>query len=1118
PGVSVVKHYFDPKERKSWIETTGVAQVVNHIQIIGSQVIQSTYDETGRLKELKDLLTGAKTNHEYTDVRLDLPTKTTKRINTGVEVEDAVEEWKYAAAGQAVFNKKNQLLGATETRYDELGYVKSQTSLAQDKRGTRNGGWYQLTTSSAGDVIESIDARMTRGITVPYLTSYDYDESGRVRLVIDPLTNDTRLTSMGTGTGDDEAGATPAKTVISFDSGLVQAISTDRTGVISVQWRNDVGQLVKSLNPHGAIETREYDLNGNVRHVRLRPASGDSAIDRHTEYRFDALDRLRETIQHDTRPTTTLAGIEDETQGSIQLRYTAVDNASIRSTTDYFLPGQVAGGWNVVESLPHLISAARDAQFTKSALDSAGNPIKSEQPPAISAIENVASLPSTTTSYQYSYNASLGSYTVEEVTDRAKATDTSYSERRFLTTLNTEGVVLRQTQPQYKGENNQWSGLLSATEYRYDVTGLRIQQNDSSGFGWRLGELDAATGKAGVRYTGQIVKPRNALAMETFVHDSAGNLVQYRDNSDNSTEYIYDALGRLVREAGKLENPITHSLADTTRRWVFAGNTRVFVDRDGRTVWTKANPSTRTVDEYWYPSDVQLALNASGTATPPPGFITRITSVFDSLGQQTSANKAVTGSDAGTAVTTFAYDEFGRSVREVQSATFMDLVVPTTTISRDFSAIGLPSVSQTSVNGAGFDGVIGIQKYFRDSLGRIIANVQDLKSGAGSAWRGASVGQDKRLESVLNPDGSPRSTEQFASVLPEYDKHRGTTVYNYNSPAGLLSRVAHFTHAGQVSEYVNTYFSASDQTPTFFPQPGKLKDQSVKLFKNGVKTYSDVTSYKYDDLGQLNEITRLVNGVASTKTPSFDTRGNRTGTGFQFASPNRLIEDQDFKYEYDREGRLTRRTSKYVGQVFEERTRRRWVDGFGDYPGGYITEEAVYNKSRDFVNASGNGAFGGNQDIYIGTSFNARQWITVPSAGEFDVWITYSPVSGGAEVPFDLEVGGTRISGVIDFAGAPDDIVDGGIHWKKLGRIRTTGPVDGLVTVTKTAANTGVVLWDAFRVTSSTPHESYDWDHEGNLIEIVSHIGSATSETRQTVSFHHDALGRLVARHDAFKK
>ena len=171
----------------------------------------------------------------------------------------------------------------------------------------------------------------------------------------------------------DECGASPATTTYAITGGLRLVTTRSRTGLESRQWFDAAGQLVREQNAYGGKTEYEYDPAGNLRHTWVKAAAAETDfVERHTEFKYDALNRQRETIQHGTPPITTY--------------------------TDYFLPSDFPAGAPVAWDMVTTDAAGRS---TATLADSLGQPILVIGPPGITSANSAYQSQVMVTGYQY---------------------------------------------------------------------------------------------------------------------------------------------------------------------------------------------------------------------------------------------------------------------------------------------------------------------------------------------------------------------------------------------------------------------------------------------------------------------------------------------------------------------------------------------------------------------------------------------------------------------------------------------------------------------------------------------------------------------------------------------
>ncbi|MCA9137625.1 MAG: RHS repeat protein, partial [Planctomycetales bacterium] len=214
-------YFYDPIGRKDWVSTNGVAgkSTINpddslSIQLDQLHVLRTTYDVAGRVIEEHDLLKGSNTTYAYQDHRVDLPTQVS-RLFVSLQpnyLESQKTVIRYDAVGNVIFSQSGAG-AAVRTEYDELGYASTSKVLAY------SGAQVEFTTNPLGQVVEQDEIRFTGSNSATITTSYEYDEQGRLRKLIDPLTD---------GQGTDETGATPATVDYAFANDLSFPDGTSR--------------------------------------------------------------------------------------------------------------------------------------------------------------------------------------------------------------------------------------------------------------------------------------------------------------------------------------------------------------------------------------------------------------------------------------------------------------------------------------------------------------------------------------------------------------------------------------------------------------------------------------------------------------------------------------------------------------------------------------------------------------------------------------------------------------------------------------------------------------------------------------------------------------------------
>ena len=222
----------------------------------GFSATETTTDKYGRVLAIHNLLTGAESNYEYNDIRVDLPSKLTDKVNLGWDaiqwkISDVINTIKYDSAGNRLSTIEDDRR-QTVNQYDPLGELISTSTIGIGQRSAW-GMELEYRRDPAGLVFQTIDKSHN---WVDALSTYNYDQSTRLWKSTDALTGS-------------EPGTVPATTLLQYDGPLLKAEITDRNGTKSFQWTNSLGQVVKSLSPLGALSSFEYDVFGNRVFERL---------------------------------------------------------------------------------------------------------------------------------------------------------------------------------------------------------------------------------------------------------------------------------------------------------------------------------------------------------------------------------------------------------------------------------------------------------------------------------------------------------------------------------------------------------------------------------------------------------------------------------------------------------------------------------------------------------------------------------------------------------------------------------------------------------------------------------------------------------------------------------
>jgi YD repeat-containing protein len=206
-------------------------------------------------------------------------------------------------------------------------------------------------------------------------------------------------------------------------------------------------------------------------------------------------------------------------------------------------------------------------------------------------------------------------------------------------------------------------------------------------------------------------------------------------------------------------------------------------------------------------------------------------------------------------------------------------------------------------------------QYAYDGLSRVTQITQQGQPGGNAV-------APKRVDFSYNAVGQ-------SAQISRYHDLAGTQLvaasgYGYDA-AGRLTSLAHTQGASTFNSYAWAYDNI-----------GRVTQQ----------TSSDGTdNYTYDPASQL---TAATHSYQANESYSYDANGNRTNTGYQTGTNNRLLSDGVFTYEYDAEGNRTRQTEistgNYVTYAWDHHNRLTDVKFYTS--GGALTQPATHATCR----------------------------------------------------------------------------------------------------------------------------------------------------------------------------
>ncbi|MEM8864636.1 MAG: polymorphic toxin-type HINT domain-containing protein [Planctomycetota bacterium] len=758
-----------------------------------------------------------------------------------------------------------------------------------------------------------------------YETIFTYDQSGRQTEI--EYDNDETVST----TYDYETiGVLQSDDSVSNEH-LRKVSRESRDGVSTYQWIDAAGQIVQEQNAFGGLTHHVYDSAGNrsKTHVKVTEVAG--VTDRTTAYQYDDLNRLRITTQKG------IAGAPD-----------------LVTRVDYYNTAPLYGQWDVV-----VIDPA--GSVTKTAYDSTGAVIAVRrsgptEEPGDQLVINT-----------YDYGSGITVVTTRTTShDGEHALTSSVDTYVTRSVRNTRGDVLLTAVRNEIGNQDDAvdvSGVLSnqyllRNSTKYGEHGNPIETTDGEDRKTFYAYDYARTG------LGIVSKMTTPSSIVSYQYDSAGNRVAQKqqghrleklDNKQkvvdsefaNVTYQEYDLLGRLTDETTQVgidatidaEGVRTDTNEEVTREWTYDELTTTYVDRNGVTTQTTFNPAqqTRTEVATYLPD---AGSNAQKTQTT--------TTTYYSNGSVRSLREtwALNGATFSDSKIEFTYDAYGRQ----QSAT------TTNKFQTDDRLATIAEFAHKQENAYHENGALEESKwsfdlanssnptfttarttnYELDSRGRIFKASQTFAGS--SLWHNDTDFNQlaKSVEIAYSADGKRQTlTRQGGgNNVPQ-----SATQYSY-SALGKLSRLTHQgAHSDSsianspIAKYVSE-FDVNDRltllTQDFFVWGGNEVNRLHHVRQE--YTYNEqgerilVGAPTVGDIGPENSDLDPEGDDPKIAEPQFhdiDGAGNRVDNESTIVAGNRLLNDANFVYEYDKEGNLTQKLAIATGDYWTYTWDRR---------------------------------------------------------------------------------------------------------------------------------------------------------------------------------------------------
>lgn len=396
-------------------------------------------------------------------------------------------------------------------------------------------------------------------------------------------------------------------------------------------------------------------------------------------------------------------------------------------------------------------------------------------------------------------------------------------------------------------------GTGAVTKFRYDAQG-------------NLLETENATGqivKRSYDQSNRLIQIENPVSGITqFKYDANGNIIEQTDALNQKTAFSYDAANQLIQSTDAL------------------GQTQNF--------------------NYDVQGNVVALQNAAGQSTQfTYDILNRLTEQTNPLGLKTTftydnRNKLLTRTDAKGQLLTHSYDALSR---RTQTVTADD------TLQYSYDAVG--NLLTATDNDSSLS-------YTYDALNRI-ATTQTLDVGFQPALLLSNT--YNAISNRIQLDDSAGGTTQFsydlANRLTRLVTPAGDTIDENYDPAGRLQQITRPNNI--ISDYS-------------YDVQGRLSSitHALTSFSYGYNALGNITSitepgktrtFTYDALQRL-----ITGGTVTTpENYSYDALGNRIASHLSASHnhdmANRLLEDDQFSYDYDDNGNLISKTAKADASV-----------------------------------------------------------------------------------------------------------------------------------------------------------------------------------------------------------
>ncbi|MEM8697268.1 MAG: hypothetical protein AAGE05_14700, partial [Pseudomonadota bacterium] len=689
---------------------------------------------------------------------------------------------------------------------------------------------------------------------------------------------------------------------------------------------------------------------------------------------------------------------------------------------------------------------------------------------------------------------------------------------------------------------------ITVTENVYDRTGKLIETIDGRGT-----KTSFAYDRAD-RVIEQIVDPgAGKLNLTTsYAFNGKGETVTTTDPEGRVTETSYDREGRMVEQ---IVDPAGEAI---TTRWAYdeGGRLLTLTEADGGTGtrvteyhYDDAGRRTKTiVDPAGAALETVYTYDANGNVvarTDPAGHVSRF--VYD------EENRQIYAVDLTGALTRTDYDEEGRVVTEYRHATLVGGGFPTAlalSVSDVSSNAPAPVSADRSTHYA-YDND-GRLRFIEDAEGYVTQYLYDdagniVRTNAYSTQYPGASAKDYATYQTWDDPGLARISDAVFDAanrqVYSIDPTGAVTAYDYDGAGNIIEQtrfatlrtIGSYPSEATMDGWAAANAGSGDRVTGYsYDDAGRLASETVDPAGLDLQTryaYDDAgrvsrvtdpagihTDYAYDTPGRLISEIVDVGGLALTTTHAYDDAGNRITT----TDPN----GNDNFFFYDAVGRLTHEIDgeKYVTETRYTATGEvkdviRHAEKFAGTVNPNVPPAMVFDGLVDAKTSFGYDDLGrltsvtdaeGGIESYVLDAFGDRVQITNKLGGVttniFDargllVRETLPITSQGEDVVnryyYDAYGNMTRsIEALLqDAAGEEQRITD-----------FTYDANDRLLT--KSGEARSVVAANGTIITGFVPVESFAYDAQGNLTELVAADGAKTL-------FYYDDANRRTHQVDA---